>query len=239
MRPTILLPTYNERDNIKDLIAEITQVVPHARILVIDDNSPDGTAAEVKKLQSTYPELFLLERQEKTGLGKAYVDGYKNIFEFYRDTDIICMMDADFSHHPKYLPDIFALMSDYDMVIGSRYSREGHIEGWEKKREWLSRAGNAYVRLITRLPIRDCTSGFECIRTDILKQLTFSDLDPSGYAFQIALKYKLWRLHARIKEIPICFYSRRNGESKISWRIVFEGLLIPWKLIFHQNKHPR
>ncbi len=230
MKTIILLPTYNEKENIGQIVPDIFAAVPETHILVIDDNSPDGTAEVVKEMQSKFSNLHLLNREKKEGLGKAYVDGYKKVFADLGDVEVICMMDADFSHHPKYLPGIFAKMKEYDFVIGSRYNKEGAIEGWEKKREWLSKLGNLYVRSITRMPIMDATSGFECMRVEKLKQIEFSQFDPSGYAFQIYLKYKMWKMGTKIYEYPICFFSRRNGESKISWKIVLEGLLIPWRL---------
>lgn len=231
LRTVILLPTYNERENIQKIVPLLFSALPEVRIMAVDDNSPDGTAAVVKDLQRTYPNLLLFERAKKEGLGRAYTDAFKKVLTDFPEVDVVVTMDADLSHDHEKLPAMLAKAEAYDLVIGSRYVPGGRLEGWEFHRRMLSRLGNRYVRLVTKLPVRDATSGFNCIRTSALKKLNFSALDPSGYAFLIALKYTLWKQGARIAEAPITFRSRLSGESKISMRIIEEGLLLPWKLI--------
>lgn len=232
MRKTIiLLPTYNELENIQKILPILFSFLPNIRIMVVDDNSPDGTADAVKKLQKQFLNLILFEREKKEGLGRAYTEAFKKVLTEFHDVEIIVTMDADLSHDYEKLPAMLELSKKNDLVIGSRYVSGGRIEGWESHRRILSSLGNRYVRLVTKLPIRDCTSGFNCIRANALRKLNFSMLDPSGYSFLIALKYNLWKQGARIIEYPITFKSRESGESKISMRIIEEGILLPWKLI--------
>lgn len=230
----ILLPTYNERENIQKIIPLLFGLLPNVRVMVVDDHSPDGTAAVVKNLQREYPLLLLFERPKKEGLGRAYTDAFKKVLTEFPETEVVVTMDADLSHDHEKLPAMLELARTHDLVIGSRYLPGGQIEGWEWHRRLLSRWGNRYVRLVTKLPVRDCTSGFNVMWTEALRKLNFSSLDPSGYAFLIALKYLLWKQGARIAEHPITFKSRLSGESKISMRIVEEGLLLPWKLMLRQ-----
>jgi len=230
----ILLPTYNERNNVKVIIPEIFQLVPEINILVIDDNSPDGTAEEVKQLMKIYPNLSILERKEKTGLGNAYKDAMRRVI---KDSEInaVITMDADGSHSPEYLKDFLENIKNYDLVIGSRYIAEGGIEDWEFWRKNLSRFGNLYAKILTGLPANDLTGGFMCIKRALLKELDFSHIDASGYSFQIELKfYLINKLGAKTKEIPIIFKSRREGESKISHHIIREGLIVPWRLFLEK-----
>ncbi|MEK7623352.1 MAG: polyprenol monophosphomannose synthase [Patescibacteria group bacterium] len=231
MNPIILIPTYNERENITRIVPLIFSSLPDATVMVIDDNSPDGTGNEVETMQTTFPHLILYARAKKAGLGSAYMDAFQKVFNEYPGADIICTMDADLSHDPQMLPTMLEAMAECDVVIGSRYVKGGRIVGWELWRKLLSFCGNRYCRTVTRLPIRDCSSGFICMRKNILRQIDFSDFDTSGYAFLMYLKYKLWQLEARIKEVPICFTNRIQGESKLSMNIIHEGILLPWKLI--------
>lgn len=202
--------------------------------MVIDDNSPDGTADAVTALQSSYPSLLLYKREKKEGLGRAYTAAMKKVLE-ENIFDVVCTMDADHSHDPEYLPGMLHLLEDADFVIGSRYVEGGSVAGWEFSRKMLSAFGNFYCRLVTRLPIHDCTSGFGCIRTSLLQKIDLDNLDASGYAFLMALKYNIWKKGARIKEFPICFKSRLSGESKISLKIIEEGIFLPWKMIKTQR----
>ncbi len=230
MKAVIILPTYNEQKNIGIIIPQIFQTVPNILIMVVDDNSPDKTADKVRSLQTIYPALSLYQRPKKEGLGKAYMDAFQKVLAD-PTIEVIFTMDADLSHNPKYLVDMLEAIKTHDFVIGSRYTAGGSVVGWEKWRQLLSWGGNHYCRLVTRLPIHDCTSGFGCIRADTLRQINFADFDASGYAFFMYLKYKIWRLPTRIKEVPICFTNRISGESKISTNIIREGILLPWKLI--------
>jgi dolichol-phosphate mannosyltransferase len=231
----IILPTYNERKNIEPLVRRIAEIVPEARIMVVDDNSPDGTADAVRALANEIPQLKLHLRAGKEGLGKAYMDAFQRLIA-EGEVDAAVMMDADFSHDPTHLPALIGLSGSYDLVVGSRYMAGGEIDGWERWRMMLSRGGNFYAGAITGMPISDMTGGFNAIRLSQLKKLDFAGMTCSGYAFQIELKYRLWRQGATIGETPIVFRQRRGGESKISNHIVREGLLAPWKLRFSSGR---
>lgn len=229
MEDLIVIPTYNEKDNIEGIVSAIFKIAPGIKILVVDDNSPDKTSEVVKSLQSEYPNLSLFERPRKEGLGRAYLDAFRLILKDNLAEHII-MMDADFSHDPKYLPEMLETAKNFDVVIGSRYVRGGGTVGWEAWRRFLSKFGNLYSRMVMGMPIFDCTGGFNLIKTDFLRKIDLSSVAMSGYAFQIELKYLLWRTGARFKEIPIIFKNRLNGESKISNHIIKEGILAPWKI---------
>ncbi len=226
---TLLIPTFNEKDNIGVIIPKIFEVVPDISILVIDDASPDGTARLVKEMMNKYPNLSVLERKGKEGLGKAYIAAFQHVLK-NQSIDSVIMMDADLSHDPDALPDMIKASLVYDCVIGSRYISSGKIVGWELWRRGLSFFGNLYCRLVTGLPIRDCTGGFNLIKTEVLKKIDFTTMDSSGYAFIMELKYMLYKKGARVKELPITFRERVNGVSKISHQIIREGLLAPWKM---------
>ncbi len=239
----IVIPTYNECENIRTLVPAVFAAVPFVSILVVDDNSPDGTAAQVREMQSRFPQLALLERKGKEGLGRAYIHAFGVVLA---DPIVatVTMMDADHSHDPKYLPAMFtAIAEGASVVVGSRHMRGGATVGWELWRRILSFGGNLYCRLITRLPIYDCTGGFNVMRADLLRKIDFSTFDLSGYAFIMELKYALWKAGRQqaslassaggiFKEIPIVFCNRVEGESKISSNIIREGIIAPWKMIF-------
>jgi dolichol-phosphate mannosyltransferase len=230
MKNFIVLPTYNESKNIAGVIAEIFKYLPEINILVVDDSSPDNTAGIVKNLQNQYAALFLLERPMKNGLGGAYIAAFKKLLA---DPDIknIVMMDADFSHNPKYLSQMIAEAENYGLVIGSRYIKGGGIAKWELWRKILSAGGNFYVRILLGRRVHDWTGGFNCIKADYLRKVDLDKIDLSGYAFIMGFKYFLIRAGASVKEIPIVFEARRGGESKMSNHIIREGILAPWKLI--------
>ncbi|MBI5913483.1 polyprenol monophosphomannose synthase [Candidatus Azambacteria bacterium] len=231
MKDVIIIPTYNERQNIVPLIQEIVQLVPAISLLIVDDNSPDGTAEAVRGILPSFSNVQLLVREKKEGLGKAYMHAFRVILEDESVRNIITM-DADLSHQPRYLPELLKAGEKYDVVIGSRYVRGGGVEGWEAWRRILSACANAYCRLITRMPIADCTGGFNVIRASFLRKIDFSEMDSSGYAFLQELKYMLYRAGATFAEVPIIFKNRTMGESKITSHIVREGVLAPWKMIF-------
>ncbi len=230
MKYVILLPTYNEVANIEKVISKIFEECPEIYIKVIDDNSPDGTGNKVKNLINKYPNLSLLSREKKEGLGKAYTQGFKEIIKDGSFTHVF-MMDADFSHDPKYLRKIIEESNNYDLVIGSRYIWGGKTVGWELWRRLLSFFGNFYARTITRMPVNDMTGGFNCINLAVLRKVNLDNLGASGYAFIMELKYALYKKGAKIKEVPIVFVNRLGGESKISNNIVNEGILAPWRMI--------
>ena len=227
-KTVVLLPTYNERENISLLVREITACEKEIRIVVIDDNSPDGTGALVRELMKEYPNLALFSRTEKQGLGEAYKAGMRHVLAD-PNVERVITMDADGSHSPEYLPVL--LSRDADLVIGSRYVMGGGIQNWEPWRQALSYGGNLYAHALTGLPIKDLTSGFMCVRADMLRKVDFSKIHASGYAFQIEIKFHIfYALHGRVLEIPIVFKSRRGGESKISNHIIREGLKTPLRL---------
>lgn len=226
----LVIPTYNERDNIKLIIPEIFNILKdNVSIYVVDDNSPDHTGQEVIKMQSQFSNLFLIKRLKKEGLGSAYKDALsqvlnKNIY------DAIIMMDADGSHDPKYLEDMRNKLSNFDVVIGSRYTKGGGIERWELWRKSLSYFGNLYARLLIGAPIKDMTAGFIGINTRTLTNINLNQVSASGYAFLMELKFMLSRETKLISEIPIIFKERREGESKISSQIISEGIVTPLRL---------
>ncbi len=230
MKHIILMPTYNEAENIEKIISVILSTYQNVYLKVIDDNSPDGTGKIVANMLSQNPRLSLLSRSSKTGLGSAYIEGIKVVIKDSTVTHIITM-DADLSHDPAYLAQMMEQSKYFDVVIGSRYITGGRTVGWEMWRRTLSFFGNLYARLITRTPIHDMTAGFICISIDLLKTIDLEKVGASGYAFLMELKYALCQKHAKIKEIPIVFVNRLGGESKISNHIISEGILAPWKMI--------
>lgn len=230
MKDFVILPTYNEKENICPLIDEIFSFLPGINILVVDDNSPDGTAAVVEYLMTKYPNLSILKRPIKDGLGGAYIAGFKKLLA---DPNIknIFMMDADFSHHPKYLPQMISHSENYGLVTGSRYIKDGGIAKWELWRKILSAGGNFYVRTLLGRRINDWTGGFNCINANYLRKVDLDKIDLSGYAFIMGIKYFLIKAGATVKEIPIIFEARRGGESKLSHHIIGEGIIAPWKIL--------
>ncbi len=230
MKTRIIIPTYNECENIIPLIDEIFRIMPNdVRILVVDDGSPDGTGEAVRSYTLKDSRVALLERSEKLGLGSAYQTAFRRVIDEGAD-EVILTMDADFSHHPRYIPALVRACETHDLVVGSRYVHGGTIERWELWRRLLSWGGNLYVRLITGLPIRDCTAGFSCMRIDFLRRVPFGMINAGGYAWWFSLRMMFFRLDARITEIPITFTDRRLGNSKISTHIIYEGLIEPWRI---------
>jgi len=227
----VIVPTFNEAQNIQALMDKIHSVLPEIYIVVVDDNSSDGTGHIVSENAKTNARVSLLSQKEKNGLGRAYLYAFEKVLA---DPDVaeIAMMDADFSHDPKCLPAMFEELAHYDVVVGSRYVKGGGIVGWELWRRFLSFFGNVYCKLILRMPLFDATSGFYCLRSDALRLISLSSMDASGYAFQIEFKYFLWKRGARLKEFPIIFTNRVGGESKMSGHIVSEGILAPWRMLF-------
>jgi len=224
----VITPTYNEAVNLPSLIPQVLHQSTDIEILIIDDNSPDGTAAIVKEIQKTNPRVHLLERPRKMGLGTAYVAGFKYAIE--HKYDYVFEMDADFSHNPKELLNFLLKIQEYDLVIGSRYIRGVSVVYWPFRRLLLSYFANLYTRVVTGLPVKDATAGFKCYRREVLENINLDELRSNGYAFQIEMNYKAWKKGFRLCEIPIIFVDRDRGVSKMSKNIVYEAAFMVWKL---------
>jgi dolichol-phosphate mannosyltransferase len=227
----VIIPTYNERENIGPIIEAIHDLNQDFHILVIDDGSPDGTADIVRSLRTKYPEsVFLEERQGKLGLGTAYIHGFK--WGIKREYEYIFEMDADFSHNPSDLPRLYdaCKTGGADVAIGSRYIKGGGVQNWPRNRILLSKGGSLYTRLILWMPVEDQTAGFMCYKREVLETINLDEIHFVGYAFQIEMKFAAWKLGFRLKEVPIQFEDRKYGESKMSKGIVKEGILGVLKL---------
>lgn len=228
MKTLICIPTYNEKENLEKIVAAIFDEVPHTHILVIDDNSPDGTGAIADHLAESDERVFVLHRSEKAGLGPAYIAGFRWGFE--NEYDALFEMDADFSHQPKYLPDMFAKLETHDVVIGSRYVRGGGTENWGLVRRFISKGGGVYARTILGVPIRDLTAGFIGWRREVLETIDLATVSASGYVFQIEMKYRAFKAGYDIVEYPIVFPDRVEGVSKMSPQIAAEAITRVWKI---------
>jgi dolichol-phosphate mannosyltransferase len=224
----VVTPTLNERENLPILAHGLLQH-DNVRLLVVDDDSPDGTADVAEALGREYPgRIEVMRRRANPGLGRSYVDGLKRALQ--EPVDVICQMDADLSHDPADLPRLIAATADADLVVGSRYVPGGRIENWPLRRRFLSRFANLYIRRITRLTVHDCTGGYRCWRRDALASLPLDRAFPEGYAFIVETLYlAAWR-GCRIVEVPITFVERRHGESKLSWPVLVESIWTPWRL---------
>ena len=229
-RALIIIPTYNELENIQSIIPEVLSQDPRIEVLVVDDNSPDGTADAVKGMMKEGPRIHLLERERKMGLGTAYVAGFKYAIE--NNYDFVFEMDADFSHDPGALPGFLEAIEEYDLVLGSRYIQGVNVINWPMKRLLLSYFANQYTRIVTGLPVRDATGGFKCLRVEVLKAIDLDQVRSNGYSFQIEMSFKAWKKGFRIHEIPIIFMDRRVGISKMSKKIVREAVTMVWRLRF-------
>ncbi len=231
MRALIVVPTYNEIENIQPLVEAVFRVVPKdVEILIVDDGSPDGTGELADTLAKNEPRLHVMHREKKMGLGRAYVAGFHWGMESKKEYDIFFTMDADFSHDPKYLPTMLALVRSNDVVIGSRYVEGGGTLNWGLGREVLSRGGSLYARTILGAPLRDFTGGFNAFKREVLVALDIDSLRSDGYSFQIELKYRSYLKGFRIHEIPIIFEDRKVGQSKMSHHIILEALQRVWGL---------
>jgi len=227
-RCLVIIPTFNEADNLPRLLPIILNLGSHFNILIVDDNSPDGTAKLVKEMQKTEQRIHLIERPGKMGLGTAYVAGFK--FALANGFDYIFEMDADFSHDPAELPRLLAKAEEFDLVIGSRYIEGVNVVNWPMKRLLLSYFANIYTRVITGMPVRDATGGFKCFRRKVLESIDLDAIHSNGYSFQIEMSFKSWRKGFRVCEIPIVFVDRRIGVSKMSKKIVYEAVWMVWRL---------
>jgi dolichol-phosphate mannosyltransferase len=230
-RALVVIPTYNEAVNIEAVINRIFALgVPAIEILIVDDNSPDGTGDLVARRAEKEPRLHLLRRPGKMGLGTAYVAGFR--YAVQNGFDYIFEMDADLSHNPEDLPRLMEKINGHDLAIGSRYLNGVNVINWPLSRLLLSLFANWYTRTITRMPVNDCTSGFKCIHRRVLESVALEDIVSNGYAFQIELHYKIWRHGFRICEVPIVFTERRQGKSKMSRKVQFETAALVWRLKF-------
>ena len=227
-RMLVIIPTYNEIDNIQRILPAVLDTEKALEVLVVDDNSPDGTGAAVKQMMKKTKRIHLMERAGKSGLGKAYVAGFRYALE--HGYDYIFEMDADFSHNPKDLPRFIDEMDDADLVIGSRYVQGVTVVNWPVSRLLLSYSANLYIRFVTRIPVKDATAGFRCYKREVIKNINLNLIHSDGYAFQVEMAYKAWRSGFRLKEIPVVFVDRTVGESKMSSGIIGEAAWLVWKL---------
>lgn len=228
-RGLVIVPTYNESDNITRIVPLILSQDPRLEVLIVDDNSPDGTGKLADALAAENSRVHVLHRAAKQGLGRAYLAGFTWALE--RTYDFIFEMDADFSHDPAHLPEFLAAVKDADMVLGSRY-RDGKVTvvNWPMTRLILSYAANIYARFVTGMHLGDATGGFKCFRRHVLEAIPLSQVRSNGYAFQIEMSFRAWKRGFRIAEIPIVFHDRTEGESKMSKGIVREAVLMVWRL---------
>lgn len=225
----VIIPTYNESKNIRDLIPDILKKTnSEVDILIVDDNSPDKTSDIVREFQKEYPNVFLMTRPKKSGLGTAYVEGFQ--FALKNGYDYILQMDADYSHDPKEIKKFLKYIKEYDLVIGSRYKDGVRVLNWPLSRLFLSVFANLYTRIITGMPIYDATGGYKCFRREVLEAIDLDKIKSNGYAFQIEMNFKAYIKKFRIIEIPIVFTDRKEGSSKMSKKIIFEAAWMVWKL---------
>lgn len=228
-RALVIVPTYNERENVLKLIDAVLAQSPIIDILIVDDGSPDGTGALVDERAAVDPRVHIIHRERKLGLGTAYVAGFRWALE--RPYQFIFEMDADFSHDPQHLPEFLSSIENADLVIGSRYrDRRVTVVNWPIGRLLLSYFANVYARFVTGLPIFDTTAGYKCFRRKVLEAIDLKDVRSNGYAFQIEMHFRVWRKSFRIVEIPIVFVDRTEGSSKMSRKIVREAVWMVWRL---------
>jgi len=232
-RTVIIVPTYNEKDTIIGHLESIVSLYPDIEVLVVDDNSPDGTGALVENFRIKHSQVALMKRQSKNGLGEAYKSALSKLV---RDESIeyILTMDADGSHDPKYISPMLHALIDYDLVVGSRYVHGGGVSNWDMKRRFLSKVGNLYSRFLLNISINDLTAGFAGFSRKILQKVDITSIASDGYAYQIEFKYRMVKAGARVKEVPIIFAERIAGRSKMNYKIIIDGLFIPLRIFIHR-----
>jgi dolichol-phosphate mannosyltransferase len=231
MKATVIVPTYNEAQNLPGLLEQVFSLgIDGLNIIIVDDNSPDGTGELAENLAKKYPgRMEIMHRKGKLGLASAYIAGFRRALE--RDAEAIFEMDADFSHSPEYLPRFLEKLENCDVVVGSRYVRGAALDPrWNLWRKWLSSAGNSYVRLVTGLKVKDTSTGFKCFRRRVLEGLALDSIRSEGYAFQIEVAYMCQKKGYKVEEVPIFFSQRASGKSKMSLKIILEALWRPWRL---------
>jgi dolichol-phosphate mannosyltransferase len=227
-RSLVVVPTYNERENLDSLVRGI---LAHEgfQVMVVDDNSPDGTGVLADDLARQFAgRVEAVHRTGKRGLGRSYVEGFG--LALNRDVDLVCQMDADFSHDPKYLPDLVAAAADHELVVGSRYMNGISVVNWPLTRLILSTFANRYIRAVTGLQVTDCTGGFRCWQREALGRIPLARIASDGYSFMVEMLFEAWRRQCRIGEVPIVFVERRMGHSKLTSGVLAESLLMPWRL---------
>jgi dolichol-phosphate mannosyltransferase len=229
-RILVVIPTYNESENILRLIPQVLAQAEGIEVLVVDDGSPDGTGGIVRKMEESDPRVHLMERSAKMGLGTAYVDGFR--YALAGNYDFVFEMDADFSHNPNEIPAFLDKAREADLVVGSRYTNGVRVLNWPMQRLLLSWTANVWTRFWTGLPLNDATGGFKCYRIEVLRGINLDSIRSNGYAFQIEMSYMAWRKGFRLGEIPIVFLDRLAGKSKMSKHIVYEAFFMLWKLRF-------
>lgn len=230
MKTIVIIPTYNELNNIQKLVPQLLDLYSTLHILIVDDNSPDGTADLVNQLSKDNERVKLIKRAGKMGLGTAYVAGFKYALE--NNYDAVIQMDADFSHDPNEIRNFLELIPIYDLIIGSRYIYGVRVINWPIRRLLLSYFANLYTRIITGLPVKDGTGGFKCIRREVLQSIDLDKIHSNGYSFQIEINFIAWKKKFKITEMPIVFVDRVKGTSKMSKKIVREAVFMVWKLRF-------
>ena len=230
LKTLVVIPTYNERQNIETVLERVLDAGPNIEVVVVDDSSPDGTADIVKRAAGSNPRIGIIEREGKQGLGTAYIRGFKHALE--AGAELVIQMDADLSHDPKYIPDMLEAVRSHDLVVGSRYIKGVNVVNWPMERLMLSYMANVYTRVITGMPVHDATGGFKCFRREVLEAIDLDDVISDGYCFQIEMNFRAWRKGFRICEVPIVFVDRHSGTSKMSKRIIWEAIYKVWVLRF-------
>jgi dolichol-phosphate mannosyltransferase len=228
MHSLVIIPTYNEIDNIYDIIPAVLKADERLELLIVDDNSPDGTSDAVREVQKHEKRVHIIEREGKKGLGSAYITGFK--FALDMGYKFIFEMDADFSHDPAMLPELLNKAQEFDVVIGSRYVKGINVVNWPLSRLLLSWGASKYVQLITGMPVKDPTGGYKCYNRKVLEAIDFEKVLSDGYSFQVEMNYKAWCKKFSIYEVPIVFIDRREGQSKMSRKIIREAITMVWKL---------
>ena len=234
MKTLIIIPTYNEVENLRPLLKELFTSAPATDVLIVDDNSPDGTGQLADDIHNENPQVHVLHRAGKLGLGTAYIAGFKYAIE--HGYDAAFEMDADFSHDPRYLPDFLNKIEQADLVIGSRYIPGGDTPNWSFSRRFISGGGNIFARFMLGLPIHDCTAGYRCYRREVLEHIGLDSVESQGYAFQVEMAYRVRRQGFKIVETPIIFMDRRVGKSKMSRTIFLEAFTYVLRTRFGLNK---
>src|SRR5579872_3853061 len=237
MKTLLIIPTYNEVENLPPLLKEIFKYAPETDILIVDDNSPDGTGELADKISAENAQVQVMHRAGKLGLGTAYIAGFKYAVEHHYDAAF--EMDADFSHDPCYLPNFLNAIESADLVIGSRYVEGGGTPNWSPLRRFISGGGNIFARFMLGIPVHDCTAGFRCYRRNVLESIDLDSIESQGYAFQVELAYRVYKHNFKIVETPIIFQDRRVGKSKMSRAIFLEGFTWVIRARFGKTSHTR